>query len=102
MGDGNGNGNQLGHYAYMLAPTPGQPPSHGDGGPGVVPQNRLLRPTVYFKRFHFFRSLWPLRVGLMVSRIIPKWSTPNSNGTFVPIQTTKTTVYATGIEQMKK
>ena len=29
-GDVNGNGNQLGLYAYMLAPTPGQPPNHGD------------------------------------------------------------------------
>ena len=33
----NGNGNQLGLYAYnMLASTPGQPPSHGDGGKGLL------------------------------------------------------------------
>ena len=27
-----GNGNQRGPYACMLAPTPGQPQVHGDGG----------------------------------------------------------------------
>ena len=42
--NGNGNGNQLGLYACMLAPTPGQPPSHGDGGKGSPKGQEGLEP----------------------------------------------------------
>ena len=34
IGTGNGNGNKLGTYACMLAPTPGQPSCSSDGGKG--------------------------------------------------------------------
>ena len=65
------------------------------------PRNRLKRRNiVYFKRWSFFRSLWPLRS--MVSRIGQEWPTSNSNDKIGPIcDTIKSIVAYTGTEKRK-